>query len=201
MKFSICVSGAAGGKTVKTSKLLAEQVGAEIARQGQIITTGATVGLPYYAARAAHNAGGMSIGFSPASNVRGHLRRYRLPINAFDFINFTGMNYLGRDAFLIQSSDAVITIGGRTGSLHEFSTAIEARKPCGILTGSGGLADFAKTILDNLEGETRKLFVFDDDPVRLVTKIIDMVKLEYADIDYKDELAQWYLNEDKVRGG
>lgn len=201
MKFSICVSGAAGGKTVKTGKLLAEQVGAEIARQGQIITTGATVGLPYYAARAAHKAGGMSIGFSPASNVRGHLRRYRLPINVFDFINFTGMNYIGRDAFLIQSSDAVITVGGRTGSLHEFSTAIEARKPCGILTGSGGLADFAKTILDNLEGETRKLFVFDDDPVRLVTKIVDMLKVEYADIDYKDELTQWYLNEDKIRGG
>lgn len=201
MKFSICVSGAAGGKTVTTGKLLAEQVGAEIARQGQIITTGATVGLPYYAARAAHKAGGMSIGFSPASNVRGHLRRYRLPINVFDFINFTGMNYIGRDAFLIQSSDAVITIGGRTGSLHEFSTAIEARKPCGILTGSGGLADFAKNILDNLEGETRKLFVFDDNPVRLVTKIVDMLKIEYADIDYKDELAQWYLNEDKVRGG
>ena len=201
MKFSICVSGAAGGKTVKGSKLLAGQVGAEIARQGHIITTGATVGLPYYAAKAAHNAGGTSIGFSPASNIRGHLRRYRLPINVFNFINFTGMDYLGRDVFLIQSRDAVITVGGRTGSLHEFSTAIEARKPCGILTGSGGLADFAETILDNLEGETRKLFVFDDDPARLVTKIVNMLEIEYADIDFKDELAQWYLNEDKIRGG
>jgi uncharacterized protein (TIGR00725 family) len=199
MNYSICVSGAAGGRTVAGDKPLAEALGIEIARRGHILTTGATVGLPYYAAKAAHQAGGTSIGFSPAVNIREHLHKYRLPIGVYDFINYTGMHYLGRDVYLVQSSNAVITVGGRTGSLHEFSTAIEARKVCGILTASGGLADFVASILDNLEVEHRNLFIFDDDPKRLVDKVVAALDKEYADIDTKDELSHWFLDDDSIR--
>lgn len=62
--YSICVSGAAEGPTVKSSADLARQLGIAIAKAGQTILTGATVGLPYFAARAASQAGGKSIGFS-----------------------------------------------------------------------------------------------------------------------------------------
>jgi predicted Rossmann-fold nucleotide-binding protein len=103
MNYSICVSGAAAGKTVIASRGLAERLGTAIAKSGHIITTGATVGLPYYAARAAKQAGGMSIGFSPASSLREHMYKYRLPIGVFDFVNFTGMHYIGRDIHLVQS--------------------------------------------------------------------------------------------------
>ncbi len=58
-------------------------------KPGQILTTGATVGLPYYAAFGAKLAGGMSIGFSPAASLREHLRKYRLPYDCYDFVNFT----------------------------------------------------------------------------------------------------------------
>ncbi|MEZ6331061.1 MAG: hypothetical protein R3B12_03555 [Candidatus Saccharimonadales bacterium] len=57
-------------KTVEQSKYAAEKVGRAIAKSGHIITTGATVGLPFYAARAAHRAHGASIGFSPATSLR-----------------------------------------------------------------------------------------------------------------------------------
>jgi uncharacterized protein (TIGR00725 family) len=97
---------------------LAERLGKAIAEAGHIVTTGATVGLPYFAALAATKEGGMSVGFSPASSIREHLRKYRLPVDAFDFINYTGMSYVGRDLYLVQSSDAIITIGGRFGSLQ-----------------------------------------------------------------------------------
>src|SRR5438105_605399 len=115
MNYAICVSGAASGKTVDGAHILAEQLGAAIADAGHMVTTGATVGLPFYAAKAAKEAGGMSVGFSPASSLREHVAKYRLPIGVYDFINFTGMHYVGRDVHLVQSSDAVITIGGRFG--------------------------------------------------------------------------------------
>ena len=124
LQYAICVSGAASGDTVDDDKLLAERLGAAIAKRGHITITGATVGLPFYAAKGAKDAGGMSIGFSPAASIRDHLRRYRLPFEYFDFINYTGMHYVGRDTHLVQSADAVLTIGGRFGSLHEFLTAI-----------------------------------------------------------------------------
>ncbi|MGH7237348.1 MAG: hypothetical protein ACREHG_03130, partial [Candidatus Saccharimonadales bacterium] len=99
LRYSICVSGAAAGETVEESHALAEAVGGEIAKAGQVLTTGATVGLPYFAALGAKKHGGMSVGFSPAASMRGHIRKYHLPHDVFDFINFTGMNYVGRDLY------------------------------------------------------------------------------------------------------
>jgi uncharacterized protein (TIGR00725 family) len=201
MNYSICLSGAAGGKTVKQDKTLAERIGRAVAKHGHVLTTGATVGLPYYGAKAAKEAGGMSIGFSPAASLREHLHKYRLPIGVFDFINFTGMHYVGRDIHLVQSSDAIITVGGRFGSLHEFTTALESRMPCGVLTGSGGTADAIEELMDRLEAPNREMVIFDSDPERLVEKMIKILDKEYADIDIKDELARWYLDSDAPHYG
>lgn len=195
MRFTICVSGASKGKTTEDSAEMAEQLGAEIAKHGHILSTGATSGLPYSAAKGAKKHGGMSVGFSPASSLREHLRKYRLPFNNFDYINFTGMNYVGRDLYLIQSSDAIITIGGRFGSLHEFASAIEAGKPCGVLLGSGGTADLTTELLEKLEHPKKSLIVFDTNPVKLIQKIEAILEEEYKDIheDYKKGKKFWYV--------
>ena len=195
LRFTICVSGAAGGKTVEESAILAEKLGAEIARHGHILTTGATVGLPYYAAKGATSNNGMSIGFSPAGSLREHLRKYRLPFQYFDFINFTGMQYVGRDLYLVQSSDAVITVGGRFGSLHEFISALEAGKPCGVLLGSGGAADIIPDLIETLEPPRKSLIVFDTSPAKKKKKIEAVLEEEYQDIykDYKNANKFWYV--------
>lgn len=197
LRYSICVSGAASGDSVKASAELAVLVGRSIAREGHVLTTGATVGLPYYAAIGAKQEGGMSIGFSPASSLREHLRKYRLPRDAFDFINFTGMNYVGRDLYLVQSSDAVITIGGRFGSLHEFTSALEAHKPCGVLLGSGGTADLIPELMKKLEPPEDDLVIFDEDPERLVHRIVEIMDRKYADISRAVEMGgqDWYLSD------
>lgn len=197
LRYSICVSGAAAGPTVSADHGLAKQVGQAIGKSGHILTTGATVGLPYFAALGAKQQGGVSIGFSPASSLREHIRKYRLPYDVFDFINFTGMNYVGRDLYLVQSSDAVITIGGRFGSLHEFTSALEAHKPCGILLGSGGAADEIPELMKMLAPLPKDEVVMDDDPIRLVAKIIEVLDKKYEDIHeqlkYHDH--HWFLRE------
>jgi hypothetical protein len=160
--------------------------------------------LPYYAALGAKQAGGMSIGFSPASSLREHLRKYRLPRDAFDFINFTGMNYVGRDLYLIQSSDAVITVGGRFGSLHEFTSALEAHKPCGVLLGSGGTADLVPELMRVLEPPDGDMVIFDDNPERLVRKLVAVLDKKYADISkiLEQGSSDWFLQEkDTKRNG
>lgn len=201
LRYSICVSGAAAGDTVRSSAKMAQATGAAIAKSGHILTTGATVGLPYYAALGSKEAGGMSIGFSPAVSLREHMRKYRLPSNCYDFINFTGLHYVGRDLYLVQSSDAVITIGGRFGSLHEFTSALEAHKPCGILLGSGGTADQIPKLLEILEPPDDNLVVCDDDPDRLVQKIIKILDKKYADIRHQlqERDEQWFLRADLPR--
>jgi len=201
MKYSICVSGAAAGETVDKSRSLAEAVGLAIAKSGHILTTGATVGIPFYVARAAHNAGGMSIGFSPAASLKEHVNKYRLPIGMFDYINFTGLKYVGRDVYLVQSSDALIVVGGRFGSLHEFTTAIELNMPCGVLTNSGGTADLIPLLMDRIGKTHRHMVIFDDNPEKLVKRIIGMLAEINTGIDAADLTNQWYADNIPTRSG
>lgn len=190
MRYQICVSGAASGETVHASHQLAFELGKSISSRGKTLTTGATVGLPHYAAMGAvsvEGKRGISIGFSPASSFREHVATYRLPTKEFDYINFTGMEYVGRDVHLVRSSDAIITVGGRMGSLHELATALESRKVCGVLLGSGGLADYTKTLLDNIEAPGARDIIYDTDPDRLVEAVIQRLDTKYADFVHDAE--------------
>ncbi len=194
LRYAICVSGAAAGRTIAESHDKAMAIGAAIAREGHIVTSGADVGLPYFAAYGAKQAGGMSIGFSPAASLREHARKYRLPYDAFDFINFTGMHYVGRDLYLVQSSDAVITVGGRFGTLHEFTSALEAHKPCGVLLDSGGTADAIPALMRTLEPPDNELIIYERDPLQLVHKLVALLDKKTSDI--RKALLQdqhWYL--------
>lgn len=181
-KYSICVSGAAGGDTVEASQHLAERLGKAIAKRGHITLTGATVGLPYHAAKGAKESGGLSIGYSPAATVREHLRKYRLPCNYFDYISYTGSHYMGRDLMMINSSDAVVCVGGRMGTLNEFIIAVESRTPVGVLTESGGSSDVISELIEVLQPHFRKYVVFDANPEFLIDKLVALLDDEYKDI-------------------
>lgn len=187
MRYQICVSGAASGNTVQAAHQLAFDLGKAIASRGKTLMTGATVGLPWYAAKGAFSVEGkrgMSVGFSPATSFREHVTVYKLPTVEFDYINFTSMEYVGRDVHLVRSSDAVITVGGRMGSLHEFATALESKKVCGVLLGSGGLADYIPTLLKNVEAPGANEIIYETDPDRLVEKVIAALDKKYIDFQY-----------------
>jgi len=187
VKYQICVSGAASGSTVTASHQLAYDLGKAIAKEGKTLLTGATVGLPWFAAQGAFSVkdrDGVSVGFSPASSFREHVTVYRLPTVEFDYINFTGMAYVGRNIHLVRSCDAVITVGGRMGSLHEFATGLESQKIIGVLLGSGGLADYIPTLLQNIEAPDVKNVIYDTNPARLVSKIIKALDVKYAEFKH-----------------
>ena len=92
------------------------------------------------------------------------------------------MAYVGRDVHLVRSSDAIIIVGGRMGSLHELSTALDGRKVCGVLIGSGGLADYVSTLLENIESPGAKDIIFDSDPYSLVEQVIAALDKRYIEL-------------------
>lgn len=184
MKYQICVSGSASGELARKSNKSAFDVGKAIAESGHSLVTGATVGLPQHSAKgymSVANRKGVAIGFSPASSYAEHVSVFKLPTN-FDFINYTGMAYVGRDVHLVRSSDAIIIVGGRMGSLHELSTALDGRKVCGVLIGSGGLADYVSTLLENIESPGAKDIIFDSDPYSLVEQVIVALDKRYIEL-------------------
>ncbi|MEK9180681.1 MAG: hypothetical protein AAB871_00415 [Patescibacteria group bacterium] len=174
-RYKICVSGAAGGKCIKLASKLAEEVGRAVARNGAILTTGATTGIPQSAARGAKKAGGMVFGFSPAQTRREHIKKYRLPLEYHDAIIYTGSGYAGRNLMLTRSSDAVIVVCGRIGTLNEFTVAFEDRKVIGVLKGSGGITVVIPDILE-MARRVKKHIIMDSNPQRLVAEVLKRVK-------------------------
>src|ERR1700735_2414735 len=148
LKYKICISGSAETEyctpgTVEKALL----IGKLIAERGIVLVTGATTGIPYWAAKGAKEAGGIVIGLSPAASKLAHIKSYHLPLEYHDLIVYTGFDYSGRNLLLTRTADAVITICGRVGTLNEFTIAFEDKKPQGVLTGTGGESDEIERIL------------------------------------------------------
>ena len=76
----IAISGAAAGHAAEEGEALAFEVGRQVAIHGGIVLTGATTGVPLWAARGAKSVQGQVIGFSPAHSQVEHVKKYRLPI-------------------------------------------------------------------------------------------------------------------------
>ena len=152
----------------------AKELGREIAKQGAIITTGATTGFPMYASMGAKDECGFSIGFSPAANEQEHIEVYKLPLEYMDVIVYTGFGYSGRDLIFVRSSDAVVIGCGRIGTLNEFSVAFEDHRPIGILEGSWQTDEILHQVIDQAHRPNPRV-VFDSDPKAMVERLIEMV--------------------------
>lgn len=185
--YQICVSGAAKGDSVEEGRTLAAELGRSIAEAGHSLLTGATIGLPNYVAEAYKKAGGkMSVGISPARSKVEHVMKYRLPTLAYDNIIYTGLHYVGRDMILITSSDAVVSLGGRLGTLHEFTIAMETDTPVGFLHGAGGIGDEIQALLDISHPLRRNLTVIfsnsSDKLIKDLTAHLDKTHAKYKNL-------------------
>ncbi len=185
-QIKICVSGAAETGHCGVDALeKAKELGREIARQGAVIVTGATTGFPLWAAMGAKEAGGISVGLSPAASEREHVETYKLPLDYMDLIIYTGFGYPGRDLLLTRSSDAVICGCGRVGTIHEFTIAFEDGKPIGIFEGPWEMGNELKDILDKGHRENDKI-VIGNDPKKMVEDLIAVVK--------KNKVGEYKMN-------
>lgn len=154
---------------------IALSVGREIALSGAALITGATTGFPFWAAKGAKEAGGISIGFSPAHTEREHTDLYRLPLDYMDIIVYTGFGYPGRDLFLTRATDAMIIGPGRVGTYHEFTIAYEDGKPLGILQSPDWETDdIIKHILESSHRDKSSI-IYESDPKVLIEKLTVMV--------------------------
>lgn len=175
-RIKIAVSGAAEtGHCGPGAMPKGKELGREIVRQGAVLVTGATTGFPLWSAIGAKEEGGVSIGLSPALSEREHVEQYNLPIDYMDLIIYTGAGYSGRDILLTRSSDAVILGCGRIGTIHEFTVAFEDNKPIGILEGEWPTDEVIKNMVEK-SNRQNPLVIYDDDPKRLVERIVEMVK-------------------------
>lgn len=184
LKVKIAMSGSADTAHLTADNLnLCEELGREVVRQGAVLVSGATTGVPLWAAKGAKLEGGVSVGLSPADGERQHVELYKLPLEYMDFIIYTGFGYVGRDILLTRTSDAVIIGPGRIGTIHEFTVAFEDNKPIGIMTGDWDTDEILTAIIDKSHRQNdNKKIVFDSNPKALIEKIIALVEKDKSDV-------------------
>ncbi|MEN9604999.1 MAG: hypothetical protein RJB39_684 [Candidatus Parcubacteria bacterium] len=186
----IGVSASADGSFLNQEACeMGKSLGKEIVDQGAILVTGASTGFPYWSAMGAKQAGGLSIGFSPAVSPKEHTDVYRLPLDYMDLISFTGFGYPGRDLIFTRSCDGIIIGPGRIGTIHEFTIAFEGETPMGILESDLWETDEIIRIIIEKSHRINKYIVFDKDPRTLVTKVLNMVREKKA-LDYPENLKK-----------
>ncbi|HYF12725.1 MAG TPA: hypothetical protein VD928_00270 [Candidatus Paceibacterota bacterium] len=175
LQTKLCVSGAAEtGHCGIDAYDKGIDLGRQIAKKGAILVTGATTGFPLWSAMGAKEAGGFSLGFSPAATEKEHVETYNLPVEYMDVIVYTGFGYPGRDLILTRSSDAVFFGCGRIGTIHEFTIAFEDRKPMGILEADWETDEVIKDIIENGHRPNDRI-IFDTDPKALVERVLELV--------------------------
>jgi len=183
-KIVISVSGAAEVAHCGPDVLnIAKELGREIARQGAILSTGATSGFPNFAAKGYKESNGFfSLGLSPAADSSEHTNLYLLPLESCDVTIFTGFGFPVRDIMLVKSSDAVVVGCGRIGTLHEFTVAWESNIPIGILEGPWPTDEVIRDIIRN-SARTNIKVIFDSSPKKLIIRLIEMVKTDRESLE------------------
>jgi uncharacterized protein (TIGR00725 family) len=172
LKLKIGVMGSATGKQTRHHLRLAFDLGRAIAEEDCITITGACPGLPLESARGASTSGGLVIGISPGLSKWEHVHKYHSPVEYHDVLIFTGSGLMGREVINIRSSDIVVIIGGRSGTLGEFSIAYDEGKLIGVLLDTGGITSEIKNIGNIIKKRTGARIIYGEDPGKLVRELI-----------------------------
>lgn len=150
-KIQIGVMGSAAdlGYDKKVEKI-AEEVGYCVAKKGAVLVFGAEKdydSLSTAACRGAKKAGGLTLGITYGKGKEVFEKH-----NA-DIIIASGLERGGgRELTLVLSCDAIITVGGGSGTLTEIAIAYQANIPMVAICGSGGWSDeLAGRFLDKRE--------------------------------------------------
>ena len=176
----IGVMGSAGEMEPAVAEMC-RRLGRAIANRGICLLTGACPGAPHEVVLAAKDAGGHVVGISPATSLKEHIDVYGSPYHEYDVLVFTGLGLMGRELINIYSSDIVIVVSGRSGTLGEFAIAYEQGKLIGVLAGTGGITTALPALEASLNKRTGSEVLYDPDPDVLVDRLlIRFASLEYS---------------------
>ncbi len=78
---------------------------------------------------------------------------------------------MGREVTNIRSSDMVVIVGGRSGTLGEFAIAYDEGKLIGVLEGSGGITRQIPELVASFGKDTGAHVIYEADPKILIHKL------------------------------
>ncbi len=136
----IAVIGHSGHLEKSALNDLCENIGYQIAKHGHVLVNGGTGGVMEAVSRGAKNAGGIVIGM-----LSGHEK-------GNDYLTIgieMGFDASISSVFMMYNADAVISIGGRSGTALELFAAYLKKIPIILMDGTGGWTErMTKDLVD-----------------------------------------------------
>ena len=172
VQIRIGIMGSADGQAEPAVLELCRKLGRAVAENGCCLLTGACPGLPHAAVLGAKELAGDVVGISPATNLKEHVEVLRSPYEEYDVLIFTGLGFMGRELINIRSSDIVLVVGGRSGTLGEFAIAYEEGKLIGVLTGTGGITGALPALEATIGKSTGSEVMYGADPQELIKRLL-----------------------------
>jgi uncharacterized protein (TIGR00725 family) len=140
-KFQIAVVGYNKDRCTEQARILAYEVGKEVARAGAVLVCGGLGGVMESACKGSKENNGFTIGIIPQDE-------FSFANGFCDVVICTGIGF-ARDFIIASSADGIIAIGGGVGTLIEMSAGYMIKKSIVVIAGSGGVADtYAGKYLD-----------------------------------------------------
>jgi uncharacterized protein (TIGR00725 family) len=181
VQIRIGVMGSAGGDVDAGVVDICRKLGRAISERGCCLLTGACPGLPHEVVLGAKAAGGHVVGISPASSLEQHVETFHSPYREYDVLIFTGLGLMGRELVNIHSSDIIVVVSGRSGTLGEFAIAYEEGKLIGVLTNTGGITTALPALEASLNKRTGSEVMYEAEPEALVDRLL----ARYRSDDYE----------------
>ncbi len=168
----------------------AKKIGKFLGSINAEVITGTAIGSPHKLLLEARKYGSKTTGFSPDSNIEHHEKRHdNAPLSDFDKVIFV-KGITKRSLKLINYCDSIIVLGGRMGTLSEYTIAFEENKPLGVLTNTNGISQHLKKITKLCDKHRKEPILFYDNADKLIRALIHYLKKDHQ---WK-ELAQDYKN-------
>lgn len=134
MKIIAVIGNADDLHVSKKTLRIAREVGEEIAKHSDLLICGGMGGVMKAACMGATSKGGLTLGILPFLDKRIANKFVNIPL-------CSGMPIGMRDNIIIHSADAIIAIGGGSGTIGEIALAYMYKKPVIAISGTGGWAD------------------------------------------------------------
>ena len=187
MRYSLAVNSRVSLANSASLSQPAYLLGKEVASKGHTLLSPIGLSLNHRVAAGVSDKAGLSIGFSPAASFRYHVTELQLPTDVYDWLYFSNLKNSSLLTALIQSSQALLLVGGVMANITELAIASDALLPVGILLDEANQAnnDLLK-YLQSLPIEKQRHIVVHKDPKILLSTILRMLKEIYKDVRPKD---------------
>ena len=172
-KKKIAIFSSADPKIAKEYRGLAKAIAHFLIDKGVIIVTGGSLGLPGFIIEEFSKLGGETVMFSPDPDP--HKHKLRFDNHDIDYYNHVvfGNGFTSRSLEMIKYVDAAVVLNGRTGTLCEFTIAVEEGLPVAVITNTGGISDHLSEIIKIVNKEFPASILFGDSAEEQLDKLLN----------------------------